>query len=442
MKYGVKILYWVLALSFLCACSAEREKLVSKTEIMKWKGGKRAAISITFDDATINQFRHALPILDTLGFKGTFYINTADIPGSQFLPKFIGRPLGEIIKETASSPTVKDNLFERASALRFLDIEDAIDKHNTVGSLFEQGKPDEAYKITDDAYAIARKKKSYREIRPVLLHDELITWPELRQFAARGHEFGNHTISHPRLAVLDEPNLLYELEKCKEEILHQLGSEHTFSGECPFGTENERVMSYAYKIHPAWRNRMPELFLTELNRSSDKTPGIYKSEYIQWQRGPLQKTSTELMKSWVDTLLVHDNVWLVLTFHGIDGIGWEAKPHETLKLYFEYMKKNENNLWVAPFKDITKYMRERMNASVKFETPSDKKIIITLDHTLDKTLYDVPLTLKTYVETDWRKVIVTQGNVSTVYDTQSDPNGNYVLYAVRPDGNKVEIMEK
>src|SRR5687768_12452906 len=177
----------------------------SHTEITKWQYGKAGAISITYDDATINQFRKALPIMDTLGLKGTFYINTADIPGSRFPPKWIGRSLELIVKETATIPTNKENLFERASALRFLDIENAIEKHNSAGSLFESDKLLESYRVVDKGFEEARNKNATTEKRPVLLLGERITWPEIKSFAENGHEFGSHTISHPRLAVLDEP---------------------------------------------------------------------------------------------------------------------------------------------------------------------------------------------------------------------------------------------
>ena len=419
------------------AC-ANNDQHLGDTEIVKWKGNKVAAISITYDDASINQFRQALPIMDTLGFKGTFFINTADIPGSQYAPKFVGRPLPEIIKETAKSSTIAENLFERASALRFLEIENAIELHNQAGSLFEQNKISAAYKVVDDAYAAVRKKKSTSEIRPVLLKPPFITWEEIKAFAANGHEFGSHTISHPRLAVLDEPNMLYELEKCKEEIQNQLGVEHTFSAECPFGTENERVMEYAYKIHHALRNRMPEPWLEELNRGSNKQPGTAGKEYVQWQRGPLTKTPMSLMKSWVDTLLVHNNFWLVLTFHGVDGIGWEPKPHQELKEFFTYIKKHEEKLWVATFGEATKYMRERMSASAKVEKQDDK-ILVTLSHTLDKNQYAVPLTLKTYVNPDWKEILARQGNKSETVSPSSDDVGTYVLYQAIPNGGVVEL---
>jgi peptidoglycan/xylan/chitin deacetylase (PgdA/CDA1 family) len=376
--------------------------------------------------------------MDTLGFKGTFFINTADIPGSTYPPKFIGRPLGEIISETAQLPTNATNLFERASALRFLDIDNAVEQHNQSGSLFEQGKIDEAYQVVDKAFAIARKQNATTEKRPVLLDPPFITWPEIKTFASNGHEFGSHTISHPRLAVLDEQNILYEMEKCKEEILNQLGPEHTFSAECPFGTENERVMEYAYKIHPALRNRMPEPFLVELNRGNSHTPGEYEKEYIQWQRGPLQKTTVPLMKSWIDTLLVHDNVWLVLTFHGVDGVGWEAKPHQELKEFFSYIKHSEENIWVATFGEATRYMRERMSASTNVETRGEM-VRVSLAHTLDPEQYDVALTLKTYVDPSWDRVQVKQGESSMEVTVLNDSRGAYVLYDATPNGPAIEL---
>jgi len=412
----------------------------SKTQITTWKDDKQAAISITYDDASINQFRQALPIMNDLDIKGTFFINTNNIPETQFLPKFIGRPLKEIVEESGRIPTTKENLFERASALRFLNIDNATTLHNDAGSLYETGKTDEAIAKVEEGFAAARKKKSSADPKPQSQNSDVITWDEIREFAAQGHEFGNHTISHPRLSVLDEPNLLYEIEKCKEELMNQLGTEHTFSLECPFGTENERVMEYAYKIHPALRNRMPEKFMEEINRWNDMTPGLSKKEYIQWQRGPLRKNTVEEMKSWVDTLLVHDNVWLVLTFHGVDGIGWEAKPHEELQEYFSYMKQYEENLWIVPFRDATKYMRERMSATLN-AVDKDGKILVGLKHSLDPAMYNFPLTLKTYVDPDWKNVMIKQGADTINVQPASDENGNFVLYQAVPNAADIELWQ-
>jgi peptidoglycan/xylan/chitin deacetylase (PgdA/CDA1 family) len=420
-----------------CSTLMKEGAVVSETTVTTWKDDKKGAISITYDDATINQFRQALPIMDSLGFKGTFFINTADIPDSRFAPKYLGRPLQQIISES-NTPTTKENLFERCSALRFLDIGGAVEEHNHAGALYENNKLEEAFKVVDEAFAKARAKRSTKEVRPVLLTGDVITWPEIKRFASSGHEFGNHTISHPRLAVLDEKNLLYELEKCKEEILYQLGREHTFSAECPFGTENPRVMEYALKIHPALRNRMPEPYLEELNRWNQTAPGLSRKPYVQWQRGPLQKTTLEEMKSYVDTLLNYNKIWLVLTFHGIDGVGWEAKPHEELKAYFSYMKSHGDSLWVAPFGTVTKYIREKRNAKIDAVREGDK-MYISLTHGLDST-YNYPLTLKTYLVPVPKEFTVSQNERSIAYTTGTDERGYYILYEMVPNKDDVVIQ--
>ena len=147
---------------FISGCSTKSEKKfsVGTTEITKWHAGKNAAISITYDDATINQFRQAMPAMDSLGLKGTFFINTADIPGSTYAPKFIGRTIGDIIRESAHIPTDTSNFFERANAVRFLDISNAVETHNHIGAIYEDGDEHGAFRETDDALALARRKNS------------------------------------------------------------------------------------------------------------------------------------------------------------------------------------------------------------------------------------------------------------------------------------------
>lgn len=433
------IVITTLAAALLFSCSKNNDT-VGKTEITTWKDGKRGAISITYDDASINQFRKALPVMDALDIKATFFINTANIRDSEIPAKHLGRPVSEIMRETASIPTNKSNLFERASALRFIDMPGAVEAHNSAGSLYEREKFDDAFRVVDEAYAQARKVKAKPTETAGGVSSERITWDEVRKFAANGHEFASHTISHPRLSVLDEPNMLYELEKSKEEIEKQLGARHTFSAECPFGTENPRVMEYALKLYPALRNRMPEPFLAEINRGSEKTPGMFHKPYIQWQRGPLTKTTVPTMKSWVDTLLVRDNVWLVLTFHGVDGIGWEPKPHEEHAAYFRYMKDHEDQLWIATFRDVTKYMRERMNATINTAKKEDE-LVVHLAHSLDKDLYDFPLTLKTYVPDGWNRVKVSQGTANSEATVSTDDNGSFVQYDAVPNGDIVALSK-
>ena len=228
---------------------------IAKTEITKWQDGKSGAVSLTYDDGSINQFRVAVPIMDSFGFPATFFIITGDIPGSQYHGTFVGRPTRAIIDETAVVPTNKDNFFERASAIGFLGFEGTLEYHTRAGELYDEGKnADQAYRVLDEAYEKVRKgtfapanaRKNSNDDR------NSITWDELRLLSKRGYEFASHTVTHPRLAVLDDANLVYELEKSRQDILDHLGFRHTFSVECPYGTENQRAVRAAllrYRSH-------------------------------------------------------------------------------------------------------------------------------------------------------------------------------------------------
>ena len=97
-----------------------RNNLIGQTEITKWEDNKTGAVSITYDDGSINQFKYALPVMKRLNLPATFYIITGPIPGSKYQGKFIGRPVTDIITEAATVPTNADNYFERASAAKYL----------------------------------------------------------------------------------------------------------------------------------------------------------------------------------------------------------------------------------------------------------------------------------------------------------------------------------
>lgn len=443
-----KIAFTVFLMVFLLTDLGCKRSLVGQTEITKWKDGKQSAVSLTFDDSTINQFRVAMPIMDELGMPGTFYLVTGAIPGSEYKPGFVGRSTEEIIAETADIPTDDSNLFERASAIRFLGYQGTYEYHNRAGRHVESGNMEEAYKVIDEGYRRVRNKEfkpdtTYTEelYNVLAIEDQsvdLITWSELREYAKEGHEFGSHTILHPYLAVLDSANIHYELEKSLEDIRQHLGPEHTFSAECPFGTENERVMEYAYELFPALRNRMPHPWLEELNRASNEDPQKYGTEYVQWQRGALSDTPMQTMKGWVDTALGEDNIWLVLVFHGVEGIGWEPLSEEELREYYSYMADASDELWIATFKDVTKYIRERMSAEVK-SSWGGERISITLEHSLDPELYSDSLTLKTYIPDGWNTVSVKQGNKILTIEAREDSQGKYIQYDAKPNDEPVVL---
>ena len=414
-----------------------------KTEITKWQDGKKTAVSITYDDGSRNQFKVALPIMERLKLPATFFVITGPIKGSVHPPKFVGRPVNQIIRETATVPTNPDNFFERASACLYLGYAGTLPYYNKADALYESGKAEQAYKVMDTLYMKVRNKElpPGKDTSMEMGQEEGLTWNDLKNYAARGYEPASHTVTHAHLAILDSANMNYELRKSKDDILKHLGPKFTFSAEVPFGIEDKRVMKFGFPIYEALRNSMPEPWMEEINRNYKEQPGNSTKEYVQWQRGPLSKTPITLMKSWIDTSLAHNNIWLVLVFHGIDDIGWEPTTHQKLQEYFEYVKSKENNIWVAPFGEVARYVRERMDAKVKTNDEKNK-ITVDLAHSLDHQTYDLPLTLKTYVSPQWKNVLVKQNGKVQNLVAQKDAAGNFVLCKATPNEGAITIVKK
>jgi peptidoglycan/xylan/chitin deacetylase (PgdA/CDA1 family) len=424
-------------------CSAHPSSgQVGQTEITKWQYGKNGSVSLTYDDGSINQFRVAVPIMDSFTFPATFFIITGQIRGSQYHGTFIGRPIQTIIAETATVPTNKDNFFERASALPFLGYQGTGDYHTRAGEAYDEERNyAKAYAIVDDAYAKVRQG-AFKPMAPresSANREGGVTWEELRALSKHGYEFASHTITHPRVAALDDANLIYELEKSRQEILDQLGFKNTFSVECPYGSEDSRGVAFALERYQTARNRIPDSFVEDLDRDSTEDPTLSKKEYVRWQRGVLTKTPMDQIKAWVDTAATHNNIWLVFVSHGVDGIGWEPKTHEELKEYLEYLKSKEASLWIATFQDVTKYMRERAHGEVRSYQDGDALSVVLRDDLTDLS-YDLPLTLKTNVPIDWRVAQVSQGKRTMRAEVIHNQVGAYVLYQAIPNAEVIRLV--
>jgi len=146
----------------------------------------------------------------------------------------------------------------------------------------------------------------------------------------------------------------------------------------------------------------------------------------------------------VSLCLVRDNIWLVLVFHGVDGIGWESKTEEELFTYFNYIKEKDKDLWVATFGDVAKYIRERKSMEIS-NTVKDNSIEINLSSSLDPKVYDVPLTLKTYVPGNWKNVVLKENSAQSILSVltlEKDVAGSYVEYTVSPGISQLVLMDE
>ena len=80
-----------------------------------------------------------------------------------------------------------------------------------------------------------------------------------------------------------------------------------------------------------------------------------------------------------------------------------------------------------------------MNAEVNSVQDGDQ-INVKLTHSLDPALYDLPITLNTYVPSGWEIVKVRQGGKSWFAGIVRDESGRYVRYQAAPNAETIELI--
>jgi hypothetical protein len=422
------------------------------TLITKWQDGKDAALAITYDDSTINQFRIAVPLMNERGLPATFFVITSQIPGSRHMPTFVGRPIMEILKESETVPTSETNVYERTSMLRYL----AVAQRNALvpanpspanpsaidGILAKLRATGQTYAVGTIPHVPVRSEEA-QSGRPRADQAGGLSWDEMRRAAAAGHEIANHAVSHARMTILDEPNIIYEVDKAREELLDQMGPKHTFSLEAPYGIRDAHsrdVILARYDLVRNWVHPMDAEYMDGFMRGNNTDPASSTKPYLEWERGPVGSTATfEQMKNWVDTS-IRTSTWLVLVIHGIEGLGYEPISQSLVTSYFDYFKASSDagRLWVATYQDGAKYIRERMRSSIQ-TTQSGQTIEVTVTHRLDPAKYDVDLTARTSVPAGWTRVEVRQGDRLQHVTVVQGPAGSYAQYRITPNGGAARI---
>ena len=89
----------------------------------RWPEGKRAAISLSFDDARLSQPDVGLALLDKLGVKATFFVTPANVGERLEGWKKIVASGHEVANHSLSHPCSGNFLFSRANALEGYTLE-------------------------------------------------------------------------------------------------------------------------------------------------------------------------------------------------------------------------------------------------------------------------------------------------------------------------------
>ena len=199
------------------------------------------------------------------------------------------------------------------------------------------------------------------------------TWAEAKEMSDNGHEMSNHSWSHPYLTMISEEELIEQIRKNDEAILENIGKPSTTF--CfPYNAFNEKV----------------------LEKVMTGRIGARLKEF--WLGG--QHSPKEYLTKTVEDALAAGS-WITGMTHGINyGYDCYTDPTEFTD-FLDYLKSLEERIWVGTFRDVAAYTAVAKDVKLTV-APAEKGITVTPATTLDKTLYETPLTME--VTTGGKKI--------------------------------------
>lgn len=192
-----------------------------------------------------------------------------------------------------------------------------------------------------------------------------VSWQELREMAAKGHEIGNHTWTHKRLTTLSDADLRDEIDRNIAAFQEKLGiTPLTFC--YPGNGRNDYVRSVVLEKHVAARE-----FNFEIGKET---------------------LTVEDANAWADKQVTKGD-WGVAMIHGIEVGYHPLSSREVLRDHLAYVKKNEDKIWVDTFANVSRYIAERDAATLAIEKSEPGLATFVIDAPLAKPPYDIPLTV-------------------------------------------------
>jgi len=187
-------------------------------------GAERPALGITFDDGSLDNYEHARPVLDRLNLKASFYIPVGLVeerrcPWHDRLGFALLRSVSAIRK------------------LRQLDFAPLLAPFGLGASDFEALLPADALSLSARGVVQAKQLGAERREQAIEALERalgggqvpdwagLMSWQQIRELGAQGHEIGSHSLTHPLLTDLDAAQLREEVVRSRSQLAEAAGCE-------------------------------------------------------------------------------------------------------------------------------------------------------------------------------------------------------------------------
>jgi hypothetical protein len=132
--------------------------------------------------------------------------------------------------------------------------------------------------------------------------------------------------------------------------------------------------------------------------------------------------------------------WCVFLMHGIDNDGgFSPLASSELESHLEYMHTNMDDFWVATFKHVVQYIKERDALSLSETAITSDSLRLTATDNLDDAIYNVPVTVRRLLPSTWvdARVYVNKERITSSISTVEGKQ--YIAFDVIPDQGEVYL---
>ncbi len=283
------------------------------------------------------------------------------------------------------------------------------------------------------------------------------TWPEFIEMSDSGNEIASHTVTHPHLQnlpigdTLTSGTLIYELYQSKKSVERKIPGKKCIDLAYPYSEYDNDVLNYSAEFYEVARAISDNPVDSLLTGQQWYKIGSRVIEFSLPRNTPSDDLD-ELQEfyDYVDNT-VNQGKWGLLQAHDVipfDSIASAIGSYQPISVQWfnsacQYVSEAEANgdLWVAPVKDITRYMKERECYDYNILSVTDTSIKINITDTLNNNIYNFPLTADIMVPNDWPTVSVFQGAYYDYTSSYSSGGSTIIETSVIPDGGTITLYK-
>jgi peptidoglycan/xylan/chitin deacetylase (PgdA/CDA1 family) len=264
-----------------------------------------------------------------------------------------------------------------------------------------------------------------------------VPWEQWRQVAEQGHEIGSHTVNHHDLTVLSESALRYELSESRRVINQNIPSQSCISLAYPFTWSDADVRDIASEYYIAARGGTTEeggFFNFYEDGVGPVPPGVVNLKAVNFHNVASDGALIDC-DDMLDVAVAY-HAWYTMYLHeipeGPNGIDFLTTLFDSIVA---------RNLWMATFAESAKYMSERKASTLSVLSSGTSTIQLGLTNSLDGSIYNEPLTIRSIVPLTWLKVNIAQGGSSTIVDSAIEGAKRVVYYDAVPNRGAIVLTQ-